>query len=187
MSGEEFDFSHYYNTGMSWEEFLEKSPENVERMRSFYDDFDADEDDLTFFNSRTPLQVLCIAESWCPDVVQNVAMMARIADEVPGMELSIVGREDNPELMNQFETDGRRRIPVFAFYDMTFRELGRWAGRCKPADEWIFGEVVAEKKFDEFSDEEVKAFNDEYDKRFRDTYARNSLAEWEHLLTEEDF
>ena len=180
------DVADYYNNGMSWDEFVESSKENTDRIRAFYDEFDLDEDNLAFFNSRTPLQVLAIAEDWCPDVVQNLGLLARIADDVPGMELSIVRRDDNPELMDQFLTNDKRRIPVFVFFDMTFRELARWTGRCEPADDWVFNEVVKDKSFGDMSEAEVKAFNDEYDRRFRDNYAYVSIKEWEQLLTEED-
>ena len=188
MSDSTVDPAPYYNNGMSWEEFLEASGDsgNVERMEAFFDDFDLDEDTLAFFNGRTPLQVLAIGEPWCPDVVQNVAVMARIADEIPGMELSIVTRDDNPELMDEYLTDGNRRIPVIAFFDMTFRELGRWAGRCASADDWIVGEVVPDRNFDALSDEQKQSFHEEYDRRFRDTYARETIEEWQRLLSEED-
>jgi hypothetical protein len=171
---------------MSWEEFLATAGDNAGRMEAFFDEFDFDEDTLAFFNGRTPLQVLAIAEPWCPDVVQNVAVIARISDEVPGMELSIVTRDDNPELMNEYLTNDKRRIPVIAFFDMTFRELGRWAGRCAAADEWIFGEVAPDRKFEGFGEEKLRSFNEEYDRRFRDRYARETIDEWQRLLSDED-
>lgn len=180
------DAASYYNSGMSWEEFVETAGDNAGRMRAFFDDFDLDEDTLAFFNGRTPLQVLAIAEAWCPDVVQNLAMIARIADEVPGMELSIVTRDDSPELMDEYLTGGKRRIPVIAFFDMTFRELGRWAGRSAAADAWIFGEVAPDRDFSSFDHEKTRWFNEEYDRRFRDTYARDTIAEWHRLLSDDD-
>jgi hypothetical protein len=181
------DVAHYYNNGMSWEEFVAGASVNGDRMEEMFDEFDFDEDTLAFFNGRTPLQVLAIAEDWCPDVVQNVAVIARIADEVPGMELSVVKRDENPELMDEYLTDGKRRIPVIAFFDMTFGELGRWAGRCRSADEWIFGEVVPDRDFGKLSDEEAAAFGDEYYKRYRDKYVWETIDEWQHLLMDQDF
>jgi hypothetical protein len=75
---------------------------------------------------------------------------------------------------------------VIAFFDMTFRELGRWTGRCHSADEWIFTEVVPDRNFDALSDEAKRNFNNEYDRRFRDDYARETINEWQRLLSEED-
>lgn len=181
------DPADYYNNGKSWDEFVATATHNIDRMKMFFDEFEFDEDTAVFFNSRSPLQVLVIAEDWCPDVVQNVAMVAKIGEEVPGMEVSIVGREESPELMDMYETDGRRRIPVIVFFDMTFRELARWTGRSKSADEWVFGEMLKDRSFKDMSEDELRAFNDEFDRRFKDTYAREALQEMMHLMEDEDF
>jgi hypothetical protein len=181
------DPADFYNNGMSWDEFVASATHNIDRMKMFYDEFEFDEDTAVFFASRSPLQVLVIGEDWCPDVVQNVAMVAKIGEEVPGMEVSIVGRDDNPELMDQYLTGGSRRIPVIVFFDMTFRELGRWTGRCKPADEWIFGEVVPDRDFSKLDENALAQFRDEFDKRYRDTWVWTTIDEWQHLLMDEDF
>jgi len=187
MSNPTVDVASYYNQGLSWDEFVDHAQKNRGRMRDTYEGFDFDEDTLAFFNGRTPLQVLVVAEDWCPDVVQNVALIARVADEVPGMELSIVGREDNPELMDAYLTNGKRRIPVIGFFDMTFRELARWSGRCKEADEWILGEVLKDGDWSGMTREELASFNEEYDARFQKTYLWRTIDEWQHLLMDEDF
>lgn len=182
------DIAPYYNNGMSWPQFLAGAGENRARMESFYDAFDFDEETLTFFNGRTPLQVLAIAEHWCPDVAQNLAVVARIADEVPGMELSIVRRDGNADLMAEYATAGTDRIPVIAFYDMTFRELARWAGRCRAADAWIFGEVLrGTRDVMLLEGGAAREFNEEYDRRYRETYVWDTIGEWQHLLEDQDY
>jgi hypothetical protein len=187
MSEASVDLAAYYNGGMSWSEFVGSARENVERMRVFYDDFDFDEDTTAFFNGRTPLQVLAIVEDWCPDVALNVAMLAKIADEVPGMELSLVRRDENPGLMDAYLSEGRRRVPTIVFMDMTFRELARWSGRSKSADAWILGEVTRDRGWDQMTEQERASFHEEYDRRFRERYAREALAEWQMLLEDEEF
>lgn len=188
MPESQIDIARYYNGGMSWVQFLDSAAQNADRMRAFYDAFDFDEDMLSFFNGRTPLQVLAIAEDWCPDVAQNVAVVARICAEVPGMELSVVRREVHPELMNEYLTAGKRRIPVIAFFDLTFRELARWSGRCRSADRWIFEEVLkGSRDVTALNGGQRQAFDAEYDKRFREAYALETISEWQHLLEDEDY
>jgi hypothetical protein len=187
MSGSGVDVGQYYNNGMTWDEFLQNSRENTDRMKKFYEGFEFEEDDVAFFNGRTPLQVLAIAEDWCPDVAQYLSLIARVCDEVPGMELSIVKRDENPDLMDEYLTNGKKRIPVIAFFDMSFGELARWAGRPRAADEWIFGEVLRDRSWEDMSDQERSDFNEEYDRRFHEVYAKATLDELEHLLMDEDF
>jgi len=188
MPEPKIDVAPYYNGGLSWKQFLASAKANADQMRDYYGAFEFDEDVISFFNGRTPLQVLAIAEEWCPDVAQNVAVLARICDEIPGMELSVVRRKDAPDLMNEYATEGRERIPVVAFFDMTFRELGRWSGRCRSADQWIFGEVLkGTRDITTLSDAASASFASEYDKRFREKYVWETISEWQHLLEDEDY
>lgn len=188
MPDPKIDIAPFYNGGLSWKEFLDSSKDNVDKMQTYYDAFEFDEDMLSFFNGRTPLQVLAIAEDWCPDVAQNLAVAARISDEVPGMELSIVRRTDAPDLMNEYADGGKQRIPVVAFFDMTFRELARWSGRCRSADHWIFDEVLkGTRDITSLKGDASKSFEKEYDRRFRETYVWETITEWQHLLEDQDY
>jgi hypothetical protein len=188
MPEPKIDVAPYYNGGLSWKQFLTSAKANVDHMQDYYGAFDFDEDIISFFNGRTPLQVLAIAEDWCPDVAQSVAVLARICDEIPGMELSVVRRADAPDLMNEYATEGKERIPVVAFFDMTFRELARWSGRCRSADQWIFAEVLkGTRDITSLSGAASASFASEYDRRFREKYVWETISEWQHLLEDEDF
>ena len=188
MPEPKIDVAPYYNAGLSWKQFVDSAEQNADRMRDYYDAFEFDEDTLSFFNGRTPLQVLAIAEDWCPDVAQNLAVAARICDEVPGMELSIVRRATSPELMGEYAAEGKERIPVVAFFDMTFRELARWSGRCRAADRWIFDEVLkGSRDIMSLSGPSSTEFASEYDRRFRDKYVWETINEWQHLLEDQDY
>jgi hypothetical protein len=187
MPEPKIDVAPYYNGGLSWKQFM-ASAKNAGQMQEYYGAFDFDEDIISFFNGRTPLQVLAIAEDWCPDVVQSVSVMARLCDEVPGMELSIVRKKDAPELMGEYAVSGKERIPVVAFFDMTFRELARWSGRCKAADQWIFGEVLkGTRDITTLTGAAATAFHSEFDKRFREKYVWDTISEWQHLLEDQDY
>ncbi|NNK87826.1 MAG: thioredoxin family protein [Flavobacteriaceae bacterium] len=54
---------------------------------------------------------LVITESWCGDAAHIMPVMRSLADGIPGTDLSIVLRDENPELMDQFLTNGARSIP----------------------------------------------------------------------------
>lgn len=185
MTEPKIDVAPYYNGGLSWKQFLASAKANADQMEDYYGAFEFDEDVISFFNGRTPLQVLAIAEDWCPDVVQTLSVCARLCDEVPGMELSVVRKSDAPELMNEYAFNGKERIPVVAFFDMTFRELGRWSGRCRSADQWIFEEVLKDTR--DITTVADGEFEREFDKRFRETYVWETISEWQHLLEDEDY
>lgn len=74
---------------------------------------------------RRPLHVLAIGADWCPDVYGNLPVLARIAAEAPEIELRVFDRDTNLDLIDQYLKEGKfRSIPVFAFFDKDWREVG---------------------------------------------------------------
>ena len=57
------------------------------------------------------------------------------ADAVPGLELRMLRRDQHPEVMDRYLTNGSRSIPIVIVLDEEFRELGHWGPRprsCRP-------------------------------------------------------
>ncbi|HEU5170575.1 MAG TPA: thioredoxin family protein [Gemmatimonadales bacterium] len=86
------------------------------------------------------LKLLVLAEDWCGDASNTIPVLARLADEAPGIELRILRRDENPELMNRYLTNGTRSIPVVIALDAEFNELGHWGPRPGALQDWVMGE-----------------------------------------------
>ena len=81
---------------------------------------------------------LVISESWCGDASQIVPVFNALAELSNSIEMRIVLRDDNPELMDQFEQNGSRAIPlVIAVKKESFEVLGVWGARPKPAQRFV--------------------------------------------------
>jgi hypothetical protein len=83
--------------------------------------------------------LLVLSEDWCGDAVNTVPFVARLADLTPGLDLRVVGRDANPDLMDTHLTGVARSIPVIILYDEAFVERGWWGPRPAPLQEWVFG------------------------------------------------
>lgn len=77
----------------------------------------------------TRRRLLVIAEDWCGDASSTIPAVARFADAVPGMELRVLRRDEHPELMDRYLTNGARAIPIVIVLDEAWRELGHWGPR----------------------------------------------------------
>ena len=81
---------------------------------------------------------LMIAEAWCGDCAQVIPVLSKIAEASDHIELKIVLRDENPELMNRYLTNGGRAIPKLVCIDSdTMHEICTWGPRPKPAQEMI--------------------------------------------------
>ena len=87
-------------------------------------------------------RLLVISEDWCGDAFNTVPVMARMAEALPNVQLRVVRRDANPELMDAFLTGGSRSIPLAIVLRPDFTVAGRWGPR--PAELQAF--VLAEKR-----------------------------------------
>ena len=82
-------------------------------------------------------KLLVIAEDWCGDASNTVPIVAKLAESVPGFDLRIILRDANPEVMNQYLTNGSRSIPIVIALDEHFNEIGHWGPRPSELQSWV--------------------------------------------------
>jgi hypothetical protein len=82
-------------------------------------------------------KLLVIAEDWCGDASNTVPIIAKLVDLAPGLELRVIARDENPELMDQYLTNGSRSIPIVIALDQSFQELGHWGPRPVQLQAWV--------------------------------------------------
>ena len=82
-------------------------------------------------------KLLVIAEDWCGDASNTVPILAKFVDSVPGLELRVILRDANPEVMDQYLTNGSRSIPIVIALDESFSEVGHWGPRPAELQAWV--------------------------------------------------
>lgn len=80
---------------------------------------------------------MIITESWCGDSAQNLPYIAAIAKENYMINLRIILRDSNPDIMDQYLTNGTRSIPKLISFNLAGEELFRWGPRPTAAIELI--------------------------------------------------
>jgi hypothetical protein len=55
----------------------------------------------------------------------------------PGLELRIIERDENPDVMNRYLTSGTRSIPIVIALDDDFQEIGHWGPRPSQLQAWV--------------------------------------------------
>lgn len=88
----------------------------------------------------TRRRLLVLAEDWCGDASNTVPILAKLSDLAPGIELRILRRDEHPDVMDRYLTNGARSIPVVIALDRDFRELGHWGPRPRLLQEWVLEE-----------------------------------------------
>ena len=97
-----------------------------------------DENILKLKNLKSEYIWLVISEGWCGDAAQLLPIINKMAIDSGKIELKIVLRDENDELMKLFLTNKKKSIPVVIVVDKeTGSVLGKWGPRPKGATDLI--------------------------------------------------
>lgn len=108
---------------------------------------------------------IVLAEAWCGDGAQNIPVIAKIASLSPNIDLKIILRDEHPEFMENYLTNGSKSIPkLICFASDTQEEIGTWGPR--PAA--IQHNVV------EFKKQNPEVDHDEFVKNLHTWYAKDN-------------
>lgn len=84
--------------------------------------------------------LLALSEDWCGDAVNTLPYVARLTEAVPQLDLRVLERDKNLDLMDAHLTGTSRAIPVVMVLDENYQELGWWGSRPEPLQEWVMSE-----------------------------------------------
>lgn len=80
---------------------------------------------------------LVITEPWCGDAAQSLPFFNKIAENSEEIELKIVLRDENLDLMDAFLTNGARSIPKLLILDENYNLINHWGPRSKAAGKLV--------------------------------------------------
>ncbi|MEZ7875682.1 MAG: thioredoxin family protein [Polaribacter sp.] len=82
-----------------------------------------------FQKVKQPQTWLVLTEGWCGDAAQNLPILNKIASDTANIDLKIVLRDENLDLMDLFLTNGGRSIPKLIALDKDNNVLDFWGPR----------------------------------------------------------
>ncbi|MEM1116596.1 MAG: thioredoxin family protein [Bacteroidota bacterium] len=132
----------YWDAGTTFADFLPTATDNVDLWRRTYERARVP-DDLVARAEAVPgaWRLLVISEDWCGDASNTVPVLAAFAEAAPNVDLRIVERDQNLDLMDAHLTDGTKRaIPVAIVLDGQGRERGWWGPRPTDLQAWFYSD-----------------------------------------------
>ena len=117
--------------GLTYDAYKAQMTRNRDRLEQNEGKVDLRTEDVGAFRDLPQtLNVFVLAEDWCGDVLANLPVLARLAQASGKLDLRIFLRDQNDDLMQRYLNRGQfKSIPVFAFFDQDFREIGHWIER----------------------------------------------------------
>lgn len=97
----------------------------------------SDDVKTSFENVKIKQKWLVLTEGWCGDAAQNLPVLNKLADLNENIDLQLVLRDDNLQLMDLFLTNGGRSIPKLIVLDEDNNVLSTWGPRPATATKMV--------------------------------------------------
>jgi len=134
-------------------EYIHYAGLNLKRMQRWDKTYELPQSLTEKVKRLSPQSWWVITEAWCGDSAQNLPILAKIGEASEGkIQLKIVLRDENPDIMNNYLTNGSRSIPILAAFDKDGREIFRWGPRPAGAQQLMteWKNDPAGKSFEDF-------------------------------------
>jgi len=133
------------------EDYVNYTKLNESRMHRLDKTMEVTDEAKKFLENLTKNYIwLVITETWCGDAAQIVPIIHKMAEVSDAIDLRIVLRDENEELMNMFLTNGTKSIPKLIIIDATTNEvIGDFGPRPQEAKQLILDYKAAHGVVDE--------------------------------------
>lgn len=90
--------------------------------------------------------LLVLSEDWCGDAVNTLPVIAKLAALTPNLDLRVLARDRNLDLMDAHLTGTSRSIPVVMVLDESYQERAWWGSRPAALQAWVLSSGHALEK-----------------------------------------
>jgi len=106
-------------------------------------------EDVEAIRDSAARYILVITEPWCGDSLAILPVLAALFRKA-GCEVRVALRDQHPELIDRYLTNGGRAVPIAVILDGKYRQIHRWGPRPAPAQQIVTGhrEVVRAGRMD---------------------------------------
>jgi hypothetical protein len=100
--------------------------------------------------------LLVLNEDWCGDSVNIVPIIAKLTESVSDMDMRILARDENLDIMDSHLTGKSRSIPIVILLDQKYQECGWWGPRPRELQKWVVEKGMSLPKEERYK--EVRTF-----------------------------
>jgi len=155
----------YYEKAMTYSEYIELLDDNLPLHQLHYKKFNLSDESIDKISLLKSYRILVITEPWCGDSLALIPIIRKVFETRSDWELKVILRDENPDLIDQYLTNGARAIPIFLFLDEKGTPVFKWGPRPEAAQQ-IFEDHREQIKRGELEKNEVI-------KKIRTFYAKN--------------
>ena len=131
-----------YDDAATFEAYLDSVVKNAELWRAVHRTATVDGEAVERLRHvARGWRFLALSEDWCTDAVSTLPVIAQLAGRA-GVELRLLARDANPDVMDVHLTSGTRSIPVVMGLDAGGEVRAWWGPRPSVLQRWMRTEAA---------------------------------------------
>jgi len=116
----------------TFDEYVERMKVNKEQMLQHVEEVQVSPEDLAWWRSQGKLNAFVLTYDGCGDALYNIPILAKIAKQSPNIDLRVVQRDENLDIIDQHLNQGvYRSVPCFIFLDENYQEVANLKERSE--------------------------------------------------------
>lgn len=132
------DFRALWDRALTYEEFVRQSREHCALWTGVYRLARIPAWALERACERgRQFRLLVLAEDWCGDASNTVPYVAKLGEQARCLEMRLLRRDENPEVMDRYLSGTSRSIPIAIVLDEDWHEVGHWGSRPRELQAWV--------------------------------------------------
>jgi hypothetical protein len=172
-----------FASGLTWKDYMAQMGDTRARTEENYQKSALTPEERQFFSGLSQVRyAVMLAENWCGDVHRNSPLLAHICEAMPGCELRVFFRDQNLDLTQLYLNNGYMSIPVIAFFDKDWNEIGRWIERAHAATQKAY--AIRAKTVDVAPKDQQEAAMQEFRKQVQGAYVEPGSTLWREAAKE---
>ncbi|TAK21511.1 MAG: thioredoxin family protein [Chloroflexota bacterium] len=121
-----------FQKATTFAQYVDQMKVNKETMQKFTDEVQISDEDAAWWKAQGKLNVFVLTYDGCGDALYNLPIFAKIARLCPNIDLRVVQRDENLDIMDQYRNQGLyRSVPTFIFMDTKMNEIGNLKERAE--------------------------------------------------------
>lgn len=130
----------YFEEGRPLAVYMDDMTTKKEQSFHVYESFEVPADDEFINRLRdADVHILGITEDWCGDAMMNNAVLRKIA-EAADVDVRVVLRDADTELIDRYLTNGGRSIPKYLVLNKDGEVLATWGPRADLVQDYVMNE-----------------------------------------------
>lgn len=133
----ELDWTRLWETAIPWDRYLSPTMDLSTLRTGVFRQAKAPAWAVEQLAAMGPVRLVLLTHDWCWDEANSGPWIARLVEAVPSAELRVLLRDEHPDVMDRFLTDGTRSIPIVIGLAPDGRVLGHYGPRPAPLQAWV--------------------------------------------------